>query len=661
MTDERNSSPSTPRVKRYGNMSTGGRPLKKVAEYLDVEAEEDDDEEGEEDVGQNLDEYEEDFIDDSAVHESCVGFVVVATGSNARGFARSGTAIPWDTTPPPQDAGDVSDDSVEDNSDDDYVVQVHASRSPSKSKHVSSTQLNTRGFQGSSSARAKGIPSSSVVPSPVKSSGQGRLQTKLKPATTAIDMTDEEMAAFARFKAAEDKKKKTAESKAKGKQPARKAKPTPSAKPAAVAPVTRANARSAGKSAVASSSSATQDTDDAPQDTTGSSKRTSKRKHIVSDDDEETPLAPPDLSSFNAKKAEKTEPPKKKAKDSDGFSSEDGHITAKPDLTAFNANKLGESEQVRKGKTDEPVLETAHARKPRPSPTVCKVMDPKVQDPMLKPVYEQGLPNLELRSFVAWNQKRGPGMFKPSDLGTLTPEINIESLWSFLNFVAKGRFVNLARIAPDKLEATYLIMANEDKQWTLSIQGSAALCLSVAIITSSSLTSISSDNGNVGPHVPLSRHVQAQLPCQEFDRKASMCTMVFGHKVLHAQLNEDSLTISSRTVTADKLKKEGKSASASGIQSASTAYRASVYDVLPHTANIAVYDGRNVALDVYNIVDRVEDLPLYTRHNGEIEEKSCAVVCYTVTQYHYKGKEGKPDEERVNFNIQWAIVLAEPA
>ena len=85
------------------------------------------------------------------------------------------------------------------------------------------------------------------------------------------------------------------------------------------------------------------------------------------------------------------------------------------------------------------------------------------------------------------------------------------------------------------------------------MQGNAALCLSVAIITSSSLTEVKSDNGNVGPYVPLSRHVQAQFPTQEFDRKASMCTMVFGHKVLHAQLNEDSLTISTRTVTADKL------------------------------------------------------------------------------------------------------------
>ncbi|KAJ6489130.1 hypothetical protein C8R45DRAFT_1097455 [Mycena sanguinolenta] len=186
--------------------------------------------------------------------------------------------------------------------------------------------------------------------------------------------------------------------------------------------------------------------------------------------------------------------------------------------------------------------------------------------------------------------------------------IDIGSVWAFLNFVEQGRFVNLARVAPDWLEATYMIMHNEGKQWTLSIDGATALCVTVAIITGSSLTDVKSDSGNTGPNVPMSKHLQAIFPCQEFDRNASMVTMVFGFRVLHAQMNTDALTIGTRVVTASKLKDDWMPA---GIQSASSSYRSTSYntDGLLHTAEIPVYDGRNGTLEVYDTLNNVDQLP----------------------------------------------------
>ncbi|KAJ7210591.1 hypothetical protein B0H12DRAFT_1242732 [Mycena haematopus] len=458
------------------------KPPRSVAEYLDVEAEEDDDEV---EMGdENLDEFEPDFIDDSGVNDD----------SNE-------TAIHWEASPAPEGDGAKDDGSAEDDDDDeDYVVQRPKLK-----------RLNTRGYEGSSANRTKGIPSKSVAPGDAKPGKQTRLQ--VEPADkqkTVFTLTEDEFSAFERFKASEEKKKKAAAARIKNKQPAR-------------------NTRSVAK---------VENSDDSRSSGTLASENLGKQdKPIESKDKKQPTLPPPDLAKFNANKSGtthsdadiKTKSKRKRCAFKGESDTEDTPQVIKPDLSQFNAKKTGtdtapankksknaskkmpvdsaKQEQVaRSVKAGEVVLETKNARKPRPSPEVCEVMDPDVQDPMLKPVYEAGLPKLERGHFIAWNQKRGPGMFLPSDLGTINPAINIGTVWSFLNFVSKGRFVNLARIAPEELEATYLIMGNEDKRWTLSYNGNAAYCLTVAIITSSSLTEVASDSGNSGLTVPLSKH-----------------------------------------------------------------------------------------------------------------------------------------------------------
>ncbi|KAJ6472418.1 hypothetical protein C8R45DRAFT_1103870 [Mycena sanguinolenta] len=580
-------------------MSTSGRPPRRVDELLDVEAEEDDDADSDEAPNVDMDRYESDFIDDSAAMDD---------GASSD----KDESIPWEATPPREIV--VSSDSEEDNSGDDYTAK------PSKRKSSGArAQLNTKGYQGSDARRAKGIPSSAVVRGAVRDERQARLEVKAsKPLFTSVEMTDDEVAAFERFKAAEEKKKKKTT-----KPPPKKTGKAASTK--TTAPATRASATKNAKGSVKD-----------------------KRKRADSDVDERPAMPVPDLTNFNAKR------------DSDS-----AHNTSLPgpDLSRFNAKRSEAQSSTAKDSVEEEVIhETKNTRKPRPSPAVCEVMDVKVQDSMLKSIYETGLPKLERGSLISWNSNTGPGMFMPSDLGALNPKINIGLLWSFLNFICKDRYVNLARIAPEKLEAAYLIIGNEDKRWTLSMNGSTAFCISVAIVTDSSLTDIRSESGKSGPNIPMSKLLKARLATQEYDRNTANTCMVFGHKALHAQISEDSITMSTKSTTADKIKKGNKNWTAGGIQSASTSYKSGPFnaDTLPHTTEIPVYDGRHGPLDAYDCVGNLSTLPRYTEHGGEIRDNSCAVVCYTVTQYHYRGKEGKPDEECVNFNIQWAIVLGEP-
>ncbi|KAJ7249156.1 hypothetical protein B0H12DRAFT_1234817 [Mycena haematopus] len=565
MPKEKNSAPVTPRNK--------SNP--KVSEYLDVEAKEDNMDEEDDNEQEELDEEDGEFIDDSGLNDD-------------------ETAIHWEASPGPGDGdGGEAESADDDEEHEDYVI---------------STANHTRG-----------LSSASVAPGPTKPARQTQLQIKrAEVKQPTITLSEEDFSAFERFKAAEEKKRKTA---------------------AARKEQTVHNTRSAARTDV---------NDDTRSSTTVDSADPSLKN--------QKPVTPaPDLTKFNSAKAgsksEVDSKSKGKRKRTTSDSGDKRQLIG-PDLSKFNANKsAGEAPSVKKKSKGAPkttpdeadddtetngkqikkqtVLETKNARKPRPSPKICQVMDPEVQDAMLKPVYEAGLPNLERGRFIAWNQKRGPGMFLPSDLGTINPSINIGSVWSFLNFVSKGRFVNLARVAPDDLEATYLILGNEDKRWTLSQNGESAHCLTVAIITASSLTEVKSDSGNAGPTVPLSRHVQARFPCQEFDRVASMCTMVFNQNTLHAQLNEDALTISTRTVTANKLRDDSKPWASGGIRSASSSYKSSYVnaDALPYTAEVPVYDGRKGTLDAYQVLDNLDRLDQYDKRDGEIEENSCAVAC----------------------------------
>ncbi|KAJ7187682.1 hypothetical protein B0H12DRAFT_1083111 [Mycena haematopus] len=329
-----------------------------------------------------------------------------------------------------------------------------------------------------------------------------------------------------------------------------------------------------------------------------------------------------------------------------------------PPMDILGSKKPKQS-TVKKGKkvdapVDEVVFEDRIARGPKLSPEVCEVMDPKVQDKALKVVYKQGLPNLFVlfrasrASLISWSDKDdGPGMFMFSSLESINPGIdirqvvssNLSSAWSFVNFVSEGQTINLARVSPKKLESSTMILGNDDRR--------------------SSLLEVNSESGKQNSSIPMMKFVKARFPSQEFDRVVGICGMVFNLTEMHAQIERDSVTIATKSVYKDQLKSD--TSSTPGIRSSSsrsrTAATTSKQDVLPTTANM--YDGRNGPLDAYEVLADVNTLPRYTE-GEEIPENSCAVVAYTVTQYKYRGKNNKPDEERINFNIQWAIVLGEP-
>ncbi|KAJ7919974.1 hypothetical protein B0H13DRAFT_2268326 [Mycena leptocephala] len=151
-----------------------------------------------------------------------------------------------------------------------------------------------------------------------------------------------------------------------------------------------------------------------------------------------------------------------------------------------------------------------------------------------------------------------------------------------------GRYVNLAHIEPSKLEAVSPIFTKDTNKWTLSIKGQTATCVPSKYIT--------------GVHLS-----------QEFDRVVGVCGMVFHHKGMHAQLNEDELTFGTKSTTADKL-----------AEADSRKVRAEEFKA--HLC-IPLYDGRGATINAATDIDNLHDiLPRYEGNDGEIPNNSCTAV-----------------------------------
>ncbi|KAJ7835050.1 hypothetical protein B0H13DRAFT_1863691 [Mycena leptocephala] len=209
-----------------------------------------------------------------------------------------------------------------------------------------------------------------------------------------------------------------------------------------------------------------------------------------------------------------------------------------------------------------------------------------------------------------------------------------------------SRYVNLARIEPSKLEAVSPIFTKDTNKWTLSIKGQTATCVSVVNTVKSSLRHISAANKSKLSTVPLLKYITGVHLSQEFDRVVGVCGMVFHHKGMHAQLNENELTFGTKSTTADKL------AEADSRKVRSEPYAAHLPD-FPFA--VPLYDGRGATINAATDIDILDDiLPRYEGNDGEIPNNSCTAVVYTVTQWK------KKDEEHITFDIKWAVVLGQP-
>ncbi|KAJ7259111.1 hypothetical protein B0H12DRAFT_1232097 [Mycena haematopus] len=592
---ERNPSVSTP-VKKDAPYVAKSRYVTKTIDLLDLEAEEvngtadSDEEEDDDDPG---------FIDDSGV--------------------APGTPIEWSRSPSPSAEVDGSLNVDEGRGDERSSSPQRASRGKGKAKESDSTlssegkRLNTA---GSASDKRAGISSSSVTLGTDSADTQSQLEVvrSTKGPSGVVTISSDEYKEWMNYKkesggSAPIPKQAVPSLVHKHKPKASGAQP-PKGVPSPATPPKAAATSSAVKSGPSTRGRNTSVADKAAN-------KDAKRKRPSADVDNRPQFPAPPIEAFNAKKAE-----------------------------------AANSSPVKKIKANDVTLETKDIRRPRESPEVCQVMDVALQDDMLKTIYATGLPKLEKATLISWSAKKGPGMFKFGELAAVNPNINVETVWSFLNFVSKGRFVNLARVAPSSLEAVCQIYSNQDHRWSLSIGEIPAICISVVNTTNSSLKQISAVSGGSAnrANLPLLKFITGIHMTQEFDRVVGVCGMVFDVDAMHAQISADAITFGTKAITAERLASLANTSSRQGVQTSSSKYKPSAYptasEALPHDAEVPVYDGRGDAVNAYDVVETLDtSLPRFEENNGEIPCNSCTVVAYTVSKYSKKGRADRSDEE----------------
>ncbi|KAJ7911755.1 hypothetical protein B0H13DRAFT_1875490 [Mycena leptocephala] len=380
---ESNSQSHTPRhaCRQTARMSTGGKPPARYIPEVKLvdEAEEADEEEDEE---ENLDEFEADFIDDGDVNDE--------------------EEIPWSRSPSPGGRPKL-DDPVDlaipaagpvdlpailkrpkrvSKPNPLPPVEPMTTRSRTKSSSSSATTLEdrdiasktakptttlqTKFYKGSRADKNTGLKSLSVSLGPGPDDSERQLDfVNNKSSTTMVDLDSEEYQEFLRYKA-------------------KKASVSPLQPGANIVP-TSLGSKGKGKSVTIQPPSwptPVRDKEDEEDEepvvspkkskeatgrsvqpksgTHGKSAVVSKRKRIESDPEEE--------------------PPKP---------------ASKVPAAAFNSIKQAASKSLpKKVRTTGPVLQTVDIKKVKSVPDACQVLDAALQDPLLQPVYESGLPKL---------------------------------------------------------------------------------------------------------------------------------------------------------------------------------------------------------------------------------------------------------------------------
>ncbi|KAF8190710.1 hypothetical protein K438DRAFT_1763155 [Mycena galopus ATCC 62051] len=129
---------------------------------------------------------------------------------------------------------------------------------------------------------------------------------------------------------------------------------------------------------------------------------------------------------------------------------------------------------------------TPPRKRAKSSPTAKSATpDKSIQDPLLADVYAK-LPKVNKGTFLIWSSSTGPGNFLLSQRPDHCPVLNVQSLWAYINFVQKDKYVNLSRINPKVLQAISQVY-RDSKRRGLSVYGKTAVCVPVMMAVKSAL------------------------------------------------------------------------------------------------------------------------------------------------------------------------------
>ncbi|KAJ3525115.1 hypothetical protein NMY22_g10706 [Coprinellus aureogranulatus] len=259
---------------------------------------------------------------------------------------------------------------------------------------------------------------------------------------------------------------------------------------------------------------------------------------------------------------------------------------------------------------------------------------------------------------ISWNPNLSrPGFVKVSAWIVQCPTMDADLALALIAFTSVNKFGNLARM---DISAVFCLQfsANATRYHAVTKDGTPFIFLTTGFLETSQLTKPSP--------VGLKQRFVRIIPHKgEFQRTASAVCTVFGFDSMKTQYARHALQFSTRAEYVQSTPSKpsssaghGKGSVAPGMfsgPSSGTGSRMSADNFsLPHTAQVPVYDARDV--EDFNLETDLAHLDSrMPRWNEEIPYGSFVAVGYTATAFY-----GNAREWTLGLNIQWVIVVGIP-
>ncbi|PPQ85816.1 hypothetical protein CVT25_011083 [Psilocybe cyanescens] len=233
------------------------------------------------------------------------------------------------------------------------------------------------------------------------------------------------------------------------------------------------------------------------------------------------------------------------------------------------------------------------------------------------------------------------------------PNLDYDNAYRAVTCQQHKNFINPSRVSP--LDVNILYTSNDHKRAILQCDNVTAVCLSPLLSRDSCILEPSL-------HALRNKYLTGHYHHQEWEHFAGFACMVFGHKVMVAQIRDGVLSFGTMGSKADRdsvspIKQprnpgilsdqpETKWMASTRIIKANTGFKS----LLDTNDTIPVYDSCDYLFNFKNDLDCIAETLLLW--HGEIPPNSFVVVTYTMTQYE------KDKVFYLSTNIIFAILFA---
>nr|GAT54964.1 predicted protein [Mycena chlorophos] len=279
------------------------------------------------------------------------------------------------------------------------------------------------------------------------------------------------------------------------------------------------------------------------------------------------------------------------------------------------------------------------------------------------------LPPLVVGAFRPWHPET-PQYWMYSDVLKTTSKLHLNVFLTAAFFTMRGHYFNPSRASPaDVIAVTSVPRATSSSQarWTIFVGDNIGIACTVIKVTASNLEAEHARENAAGGSL-AQKALHGLVLRGEFERLVSFSCMALHQERLSIQMRAN--VISFQTLAQGWTTGGSPAKRAAGVDPfldlptplTSSATTNAIPDTLAFDDDVMLYDCRNLpkTTTFSACLDLMENGKLPSFDGGEFAVGSVVIVGSTMNQTWMRAKGPSAGGPRVNFNIHWAMLIANP-